>query len=70
MIYFRLILCYCFYVYNFTHCDDLFQVDSLLLLLCVFYVRDDTVISRNNIGKVFRILYLQQHLVSKLVITT
>ena len=45
-------------LYNFTHCDDLFQADSWLLLLCVFYVRDDTVISRNSIGKVFRILYL------------
>ena len=49
-------------LYNFTHCDDLFLVIclfcsfvclSLLLLLCAFYVRVDTVISRNGMNKVF-----------------
>ena len=35
-------------LYNFTHCDDLFLVVSLLLHLHAFYVQVDPVISQNG----------------------
>ena len=41
------------------HCDDLFLVVYLLLLLGAFYVRVDTVIFRNGMNKV-SILYSQR----------
>ena len=43
-----------------AHCDDLFLVVCLLLLLllCVLYEPADTVISHNGMNKVFHIVYL------------
>ena len=44
--------------YNFTHCNDFgcFLCLLLFLLLCPFYVRVDTLISRNGMNKIFCIL--------------
>jgi len=45
-------------LYSSTHSDDSVLAVWSLLLLCAFYVRADTVISRNGMKKVADILYL------------